>query len=228
MPPPSTAPLSAAELAAIVDHTLLAPEAVPDEIAAHCAEAVELGVFAVCVPPTMVPLAVAELSGTPVRVATVIGFPSGAHTTEVKAVEAELAVADGAEELDMVINLALARAGAWDLVRDGIAIVRSTAPDATLKVIIESAVLSGDEIVAACQAAEDGGAQFVKTSTGAHPAGGATAAAVKLMAQSVGPHLGVKASGGIASAATALELIAAGATRLGLSRTRAVLAELAG
>lgn len=219
-------PLSASELAAIVDHTLLRPEAVPDEVAAHCAEAVELGVFAVCVRPTLVPLAAAELGGTAVRVATVIGFPSGAHPTEVKALEAELAVADGAEELDMVINLGLARAGAWDLVRDGVAVVRSVAPEATLKVIIESAALSDDQIISACHAAEDGGAQFVKTSTGAHPAGGATVQAVRVMAQSIGPQLGVTAAGGIASAHAALELVAAGATRLGLSRTRAVLAEL--
>lgn len=127
----------------------------------------------------------------------------------------------------MVINLGLARAGAWDLVCDGIAVVRSVAPEVTLKVIVESALLTPEELVAACRAAEAGGAQFVTTSTGTHPAGGASVEAVELMADTVTPRLGICAAGGIRSARSAVELLAAGATRLGLSRTASVLSELA-
>ncbi len=221
-------PVTRDELAGIIDHTLLDPEAGPDEVLALCQEALELGVFAVCVSPTMVPLAAAQLSGSPVRVATVVGFPSGAHPTEVKAVEAQLAVADGADELGLVINLGLARAGAWELVRDGIAVVRAAAPELALKVIVEAALLTRDELAAACHAAEVAGAQFVETSTGFHPAGGASVEAVRHMAETVDGRLGVKASGGIEAAQAMLELIAAGATRLGIARPRAILAEFDG
>ncbi len=208
------------EVAGIVDHTLLKPEATAEQFAALVAEAQDLGTYSVCVSPSQLPL-----TGTrDVKVATVCGFPSGAHHAEVKAAEAARSVADGADEIDMVINLALATTGQFDAVRAEIAAVRAAAPaPVVLKVIIESAALTDEQIVAVCQAAEAASADFVKTSTGFHPAGGASAHAVALMSQTVGGRLGVKASGGIRTTEAALEMIAAGATRLGLSGTAKVL-----
>lgn len=223
---PSDLPRTRVELAAIIDHTLLRPEATENVVREHCREADELLVYSVCVSASMVPTAADELQGTGVRVTAVVGFPSGAHRSHIKAREAEMAVADGAHELDMVINLALVRTGDWDRVRADIAGVRAATPAATLKVIIEAGALGHDGIVGACRAAEDVGAQFVKTSTGFHPAGGATTGQVRLMAKTVGNRLGVKASGGIRSAEAALSMVRAEAARLGLSGTRAVLAEL--
>jgi deoxyribose-phosphate aldolase len=219
-------PRTRAELAALIDHTLLGPEATVDDVRQLCAEAREFGVCAVCVSPTMISLAASELAGSEVRVAAVVGFPSGAHRTEVKALEAERALSDGASELDMVINLALARAGAWPQVVADIAAVRDAAPAATLKVILEAGILDPRQLLDSCRASEDAGAQLVKTSTGFHPTGGATVQDVRAMADAVEGRLGVKASGGIRSAQFALELIAAGATRLGLSGTESVLAEM--
>ena len=211
------------QVAALVDHTLLKPEATAAEVAAVAAEATALGVYAVCVSPSMVPNA----NTTGVRVAAVAGFPSGKHLPEMKAREAALAVASGASEIDMVIDIGAAVAGDVDAVRSEIAAVRAAIPSAVLKVIVESAALLtlADEQTLAdvCRAAEDSGADFVKTSTGFHPAGGASVAAVVLMADVVGGRLGVKASGGIRTAADALAMLDAGATRLGLSGTRAVL-----
>jgi len=159
----------------------------------------------------------------------VCGFPSGAHHAAVKAAEAAASVDQGAGEIDMVIDLGRARSGDWAGVEAEIAAVRAAAPaPVVLKVIIESAVLTDDEIVAACRASEAAGADFVKTSTGFHPAGGASVGAVELMARTVGGRLGVKASGGIRTTETALAMIAAGATRLGLSASAAVLAGLPG
>lgn len=212
-----------ATLAALIDHTLLRPEATAEEVAALCAEATELGVAAVCVSPSRLPLPPGAL-GEGIRVAAVVGFPSGAHTPSVVAAEAEGAVAAGADEIDMVLDLGLAKAGDWASVTAGIAAVRVAAPaPTTLKVILESAVLTDDELVAACRAAEGAGADYVKTSTGFHPAGGATVDAVRRMADVVGGRLGVKASGGIRDAATAIAMVEAGATRLGCSATRAIL-----
>lgn len=221
-----------AQLAAMVDHTLLKPEATEADVTALVAEAAELGVYAVCVSPSMVSVAV-RTGG--VRVASVAGFPSGKHISPVKAHEAERAVASGAAEVDMVIDIGAALAGDIDAVRADIAAVRAAmnAVDAgsVLKVIVESAVLfSGTDdstLVQVCRAAEDAGADFVKTSTGFHPAGGASVRAVTVMSQTVGGRLGVKASGGIRAAADALAMLDAGATRLGLSGTRAVLDGLA-
>ena len=211
-----------AELAAMIDHTLLKPEATPAQVAALCDEARELGVLAVCVSPSMLPL-----DGTGLVVATVCGFPSGKHTSAVKAFEAGVAVAAGADEVDMVIDVGAAVAGDVDAVRADIAAVRAAVPaPGVLKVIVESAALDDDTLVAVCRAAEAAGADFVKTSTGFHPAGGASAHAVRLMARAVGGRLGVKASGGIRSTAAALEMVAAGATRLGLSSSAGVLAGL--
>ena len=222
-----TESLTRRQLAEMIDHTLLAPEATPHDVTALCAEARQLGVYAVCVSPTLTTVAAREVAGTGIKVVAVAGLPSGAHSAGLKAQEASIAAATGAHEVDMVINLGLAKAGRWKDVEEEIAAVRGEIPSPTvLKVIIESAVLDDESIVAACQAAESAGADFVKTSTGFHPAGGATTAAVGLIARTVAPRLGVKASGGIRTAADALAMVAAGATRLGLSRTAAVLAEL--
>lgn len=209
-------------LAAMIDHTLLRPEATAAEVVALCQEATDLGVAAVCVSPSMLPIT--EGLGVGIDVATVIGFPSGAHQPAVKAHEAEVAVDAGADELDMVVNLGLVKAGAWQSVGDDIAAVRASAPESVLlKVIIESAVLTDEEIVETCRVAEAAGADYVKTSTGFHPSGGASVRAVRLMADTVGARLGVKASGGIRDAATALQMVEAGATRLGCSASRAIL-----
>jgi deoxyribose-phosphate aldolase len=206
-------------VARMVDHTLLKPEATPQDVAALVAEAQELGVFSVCVSPSMLPLDAGE-----VKVATVCGFPSGKHHSEVKAAEAARAIADGADEVDMVIDIGAATQGRFENVQADIAAVRAAVPAPhVLKVIIESAALTDDQIVGCCRAAEAAGADFVKTSTGFHPAGGASAHAVALMAATVGGRLGVKASGGIRTGAAARAMIAAGATRLGLSGTAAVL-----
>ena len=221
---------SRAQLAQLVDHTLLKPEATPAEVTAAVAEAIELGTYAVCVSPSMVPVAWAALPpGGPV-VAAVAGFPSGKHLTAVKAREAALAVEAGAAEIDMVIDVGAALAGDFDAVRDDIAGVRRAVPRATLKVIVESAALLELRGVAAlvdvCLAVEEAKAEFVKTSTGFHPSGGASIRAVELIAGTVGGRLGIKASGGIRTAEDALAMLDAGATRLGLSATRGVLADL--
>jgi deoxyribose-phosphate aldolase len=219
---------TADRVAGLVDHTLLKPEATHDDVRALCAEAVELGVFAVCVSPSMVGTAAAALAGTPIAVATVAGFPSGKHVSEIKAREAALAVAAGAVEVDMVIDVGAAVAGAVADVAADIAAVRAATSGAVLKVILESAALldlAGPETLAAvCRAAVDSGADFVKTSTGFHPAGGASVTAIEIMADAVrDAGLGVKASGGIRTAEAAVAVLDAGATRLGLSGTRAVL-----
>lgn len=212
---------SRSDVARMIDHTLLKPEATAADVAALVAEAQELGVLAVCVSPSMLPLADAE----GLVVATVCGFPSGKHTSRTKAAEAAESVSLGADEVDMVIDLGSAYSGDWDAVRADIAAVREAVPaPGLLKVIIESAALDDDQVVSACRAAADAGADFVKTSTGFHPAGGASVHAVALMAKTVGGRLGVKASGGIRTAQQAREMIDAGATRLGLSGSAAVLA----
>ena len=211
-----------AQVAALVDHTLLKPEATVADVAALAAEAAELGVYAVCVSPSMLG-AVADIS---VKVATVVGFPSGKHDSTIKVAEAMLATEAGADEVDMVIDIGAAVAGDIAAVALDIAAVRAGAPDAVLKVIVESAALlsiAGEQtLVDVCRAAGEAGADFVKTSTGFHPAGGASVAAVEIMAATV-PALGVKASGGIRTAADAVAMLDAGATRLGLSGTRSVL-----
>lgn len=219
----STTSLTRGTVAKLVDHTLLKPEATAPDVAALCADAAALGVFSVCISPSRLPLP-DGLLGPGIAVATVCGFPSGAHHAAVKAVEAAASVEHGADEIDMVVSLGLVKAGDWAGVTADITAVRLAVPSPRiLKVIIESAALTDDEILAACRACEDAGADFVKTSTGFHPAGGASVHAVRLMAGAVGGRLGVKASGGIRTAEQALAMIEAGATRLGLSGTRAVL-----
>lgn len=216
--------MNRSELAAIIDHTLLKPEATSRDVAALVAEAARLGTFSVCVSPNQLPVTVPE----GLKVATVCGFPSGAHTAEVKAAEAASAVAGGADEVDMVVNLRLVKEGDFGGVAGEIAAVKRACGSALLKVIIESAALTDEEIVECCRAAETAGAEYVKTSTGFHPAGGASVHAVELMARTVGGRLGVKASGGIRTADAALAMVAAGATRLGLSASAAILDGLPG
>jgi len=214
--------LTRGQLAQMIDHTLLKPEATHEDAAALVDEGVVLGVYSVCVSASLLPIDAKGL-----HVAAVCGFPSGAHKSSVKAEEAAQAVADGAEEIDMVINLGLAKAGDWAGVQADIAAVRAAAPHpVVLKAILETAALTDAEIVSACQAAEAAGADFVKTSTGFHPAGGATVEAVRLMKSTVGDRLQIKASGGIKTLATAQAMIDAGATRLGMSASAAILAEL--
>lgn len=212
---------SITQVARAIDHTLLKPEATHADVEALVAEAVELGTYSVCVSPSMLPVAVPEGSG--LKVAVVCGFPSGKHTSAVKAAEAAESVALGADEIDMVIDVGAAKEGRYDAVEADVAAVRAAAPAPTvLKVIIESAALSDDEIVGVCRAAAAAGADFVKTSTGFHPSGGASEHAVRLMAQTV-PDLQVKASGGVRTLAQARTMMAAGATRLGVSGSRALL-----
>lgn len=211
--------LSRADVAQMVDHTLLKPEATHADVDKLIADAARLGTFSVCVSPSMLPIETPD----ELKVAVVCGFPSGAVPTEAKVADAAHSVANGADEIDMVINIGAAKEGNWDLVRDDIAAVKQACGDTLLKVIIESAALTDDEIVAACKASIDAGAEYVKTSTGFHPAGGASAHAVALMRETVGDALGVKASGGIRDAAAAKAMIDAGASRLGLSGTEAVL-----
>ncbi|MGB3480725.1 MAG: deoxyribose-phosphate aldolase [Mycobacterium sp.] len=213
-------------VAALIDHTLLKPEATDTDVVDVVNEAVDLGVFAVCVSPSMVAAAVAA-GPADLAVATVAGFPSGKHRSAVKAAEAELAVRDGATEVDMVIDVGAALAGDVAAVQADIATVRAAIPTAVLKVIVESAVLlslaDADTLIAVCRAAAAAGADFVKTSTGFHPAGGASVPAISMMADTVGGRLGIKASGGIRTAADAVALLDAGATRLGLSASRTIL-----
>ena len=218
----SGSPFDRAHVASIVDHTLLKPEATRADVDALAREAEALGAYSICVSPSMLPVE------TSVKVATVCGFPSGKHTSAVKAAEAAESVARGADEVDMVIDVGAAKDGRFDDVEADVRAVREATEGRVLKVIIESAALSDDEIVAVCRAAVAACADFVKTSTGFHPAGGASEHAVRLMRQTVGPDIRVKASGGIRDAAAARAMIAAGASRLGLSGTRAVLDGLDG
>ena len=206
-------------LARTVDHTLLKPEATDAQVAALAAEAAELGAFSICVSPSRLPVTVAD----GLAVCTVVGFPSGAHASEVKAYEAVAAVRAGATEVDMVVDLGSAVAGDWGAVEADVAAVKAACGDVLLKVILETAALTAEQVVEACRRSEAGGAQYVKTSTGFHPSGGASVAAVRLMREIVGDRLGVKASGGIRDTATALAMLEAGASRLGLSGTRVVL-----
>jgi deoxyribose-phosphate aldolase len=210
--------LNAAGLARMIDHTLLKPQATEEQIRQLCAEARAHQFASVCVNPTWVALCARLLKDSPVAVCTVIGFPLGANTPDVKAFEAERCIGLGATELDMVINIGALKSGDDQAVEDDIAAVVRVAHSraATVKVIIECAYLSDAEKARACTLAAVAGADFVKTSTGFGP-GGATVEDVALMRQAVGPELGVKAAGGIKTAADARAMIAAGANRLGAS-----------
>jgi deoxyribose-phosphate aldolase len=218
--------LDAATFASFVDHTLLKPEATRAQIVDLCAEAVELRTAAVCTNGLWVPTVAAELAGSDVAVCSVVGFPLGAMSNTSVAAETRDAVDSGAVEIDMVIAVGHLRAHDDRAAAEAVAAVRAAAPDATLKVILETAILSDDEIVRACRLSVGAGADFVKTSTGFNTAGGATEAAVRLMRDTVGPDIGVKASGGIRSLADVEAMLAAGASRLGMSATAQVIAEL--
>ncbi len=214
------------ELARMIDHTLLKPEATPQDVEHLCQEARTYHFASVCVNPLFVPLAAQQLAGSDVAVCSVVGFPLGATSTAMKVCEAELAVAKGATEIDMVIAVGLLKAGHSDQVREDIAAVAAVchAQGALLKVIIEAVLLTDAEKVAACEACKAAGADFVKTSTG-FAKGGATVEDVALMRRTVGPEMGVKAAGGIHDYVGAMALIEAGATRIGASRGVAILEE---
>lgn len=207
------------ELARLIDHTLLAPGATRDEIVRLCEEARTHGFATVCVNGVWVREAAVALDGSAVRVCAVAGFPLGASATRVKRYEAEAALDDGAVEIDMVLDVGGLKGGDDARVRDDVEAVAEAvhARGGLLKVILEMGLLSSDEKVRACWLAVAAGADFVKTSTGFGP-GGATVADVELMRRTVGPAIGVKASGGIRTLEDALALVAAGATRLGTSR----------
>jgi deoxyribose-phosphate aldolase len=206
------------DMAQYIDHTLLKPETTAEEIDKLCAEAVEYGFASVCINPTWVKRAANNLRGTPVPVCTVIGFPFGATTPEIKAMEARKALRDGAREVDMVINVGALKSGDHELVYNDIAKVVDAAHEtgALCKVILETALLSDEEKVIASALSKKAKADFVKTSTGFGP-GGATVYDVALMRETVGPEMGVKASGGVRTADDAEDMIAAGATRIGAS-----------
>lgn len=209
----------------LIDHTLLAPTATAADIEKLCAEAVEHDFCSVCVNPTWVALAKEKLAGSDVKVCTVIGFPLGANTSQIKALETENAIANGAQEIDMVMNIGFAKMGDWHAVaQDMAAVVQAASGKALVKVILETCLLTDDEIRHACQAAVQAGVDFVKTSTG-FSKGGATVEAVRLMREVVGEHIGVKASGGVRSQADLENMVMAGANRIGASAGVALLGE---
>lgn len=213
-------------VAGMIDHTLLKADATEAQIAKLCQEAKEHGFASVCVNPGYVPEAAEALKGTDVRVCTVIGFPLGATSSEAKAAETADAIAKGAAEVDMVVNVGRIKSGNWDYVRSDIAAVVNAARGRALtKVIIETCLLTDDEKIRVCEIAKDAGADFVKTSTG-FSTGGATAADIALMRKTVGPDMGVKASGGIHSTEEAIALIEAGASRIGASAGIAIISGL--
>ncbi len=216
----------AGRMAAMIDHTLLKADANDDQIRELCMQALEYRFAAVCVNPAWVPLCVALLEGSGVATATTIGFPLGATLAAAKAAEGAQCVALGAAELDMVMNIGALKSRLYATVEDDIAaVVQAAHPRAAVKVIIETCYLTEEEKIAACLLAKAAGADYVKTSTGFGP-GGATTADVALMRQAVGPELGVKAAGGVRSAADALAMVAAGATRIGTSAGVKILGEL--
>lgn len=206
----------AAELAKLIDHTLLKPDATKEQIIRLCEEAVQYGFASVCVNPCWVKLCTAAVGGSGVLVCSVVGFPLGAHTMRVKAVEAARAVHDGADEIDMVMNIGMLKSGEHRYVEEDIRGVVLAAAPARVKVIIEACLLTDREKIHACLLAQRAGAHFVKTSTG-FSTGGATAADVALMRRVVGDRMGVKAAGGIRDLSTAQTMVAAGADRIGAS-----------
>ena len=212
------------QLAKYIDHTILKPDATAAQVKKLCDEAKQYGFASVCVNPSRIALAATELAGTDVTPCCVVGFPLGAIPSESKAAEAAVAVKNGAREIDMVIDIGRAKDGDWGYVEADIAAVKAACGPAKLKVIIETCLLTDDEKVKACLAAKRANADFVKTSTGFSTAG-AVAADVKLMRETVGPDMGVKASGGIHNRAEGEAMIAAGASRIGASSGIAIVTE---
>lgn len=208
--------------AAMIDHTLLKADATRDQVAKICEEAKQYVFASVCVNPTWVKYSAELLAGTEVKVCTVIGFPLGASTSAVKAFETKDAIENGAGEIDMVINIGALKAGEFDLVRDDIKAVVDAANGTLVKVIMETCLLTDEEKVKACELSVEAGADFVKTSTG-FSTGGATAEDIALMRKTVGPDLGVKASGGVRSLEDMNTMIENGATRIGASSGVAIM-----
>jgi len=216
--------MNARELAKTIDHTLLKPDATATQILKLCDEAKTWHFASVCVNPSRIALAAEALKDSDVTPCCVVGFPLGAIPSRSKAAETAVAVADGAREIDMVINVGAAKDGDWALVESDIAAVKAACGEAKLKVIIETCLLTDEEKVQACLAAKRAGADFVKTSTGFSKAG-ATVEDVRLMRKTVGPDMGVKAAGGIHNRAEALAMLEAGATRIGASSGIAIVSE---
>lgn len=210
------------DLAKMIDHTILKADATEKEVEKLCSEALEYNFASVCINPSMVEKAANMLKGSDVKVCTVIGFPLGATTTEVKAFETEDVIKKGATEVDMVINIGKLKEGNLEYVKKDIeAVVNAAKGKALTKVIIETCLLTDEEKVTACKLSKEAGADFVKTSTG-FSTGGATASDIKLMRETVGPELGVKASGGVRSLEDAMAMIENGATRIGASASIAI------
>lgn len=215
------------EINRMIDHTLLKPESTREQVKNLCEEALKYNFKSVCINPYWVEYASEILKGSEVGVCTVIGFPLGANTTELKAFEAREAVKNGAAEVDMVINVGLLKSEEFDAVEKDIKAVVDAADGRIVKVILETCLLSDEEIIKACKLSMNAGADFVKTSTG-FSSHGATAHHVKLMKSVVGDNLEVKASGGIRDLKTSLEMIDSGATRLGVSAGIAIVKEYLG
>lgn len=216
------------ELNRMIDHTILKPEATEAAVQKIIDEAKEYNFFSVCINPCWVAFASEQLADTDVAVCPVIGFPLGANTPEVKAYEAADAIKNGANEVDMVINIGALKSQQYDHVRQDIqGIVDAAKGKALVKVIIETALLTDEEKVKACELAKEAGADFVKTSTG-FSTGGAKVADIRLMRETVGPDMGVKASGGVHNAEEALAMIEAGATRIGASTGVAIVSGATG
>ncbi|MGJ0843964.1 deoxyribose-phosphate aldolase [Clostridium tertium] len=210
------------DLARMIDHTILKADATEMEVEKLCTEALEYNFASVCINPSMVEKAANMLKGSDVKVCTVIGFPLGATTTEVKAFETEDVIKKGATEVDMVINIGKLKEGNIEYVKKDIeAVVNAAKGKALTKVIIETCLLTDEEKVTACKLSKEAGADFVKTSTG-FSTGGATASDIKLMRETVGPDIGVKASGGVRSLEDAMAMIENGATRIGASASIAI------
>lgn len=207
-----------------IDHTILNPDATKDEVIKVIDEAKAYDFASVCLEPCWVTLAAERLADSEVKVCTVIGFPLGANTKTVKAFEAKEAVENGADEVDMVLNIGALKSGEYDLVLEDMKAVREAAKDAVVKVILETCLLTDEEKKKACALAKEAGMDFVKTSTGFSTAG-ATTDDVKLMREAVGDAMGVKASGGIRDRETAEAMIAAGASRIGASKSIAIVGE---
>lgn len=216
------------ELARLIDHSVLKPEATANDVAAGAELVREWNVGFYCVQPSWVRLARESLGEAPAQVVAVTGFPHGCDLADVKARAAALAIDDGAREIDMVANIGALRSGDERTVAHDVAAVVDAARGIAVKVIIEASALTDSQKRIACRIAADQGAAFVKTSTGFHPSGGATAADVRLMREVVGVAVGVKASGGIRTLADAQAMLAAGASRIGTSATAAILAALGG
>lgn len=218
--------MNRAELARLLDHSVLKPEATAADIDAGAATVAAWGIGFYCVQPCWVRIAAAALAGSGSRIVTVAGFPHGCDRAEAKALAAAMAVADGAAEVDLVQNFGALKSGRATVVAAEIEAVIRAVPGIPVKVILETAALSDAEKQLACRLAVDAGAAFVKTSTGFHPAGGATVADVRLLRAAVGPAMGVKASGGIRTLSDAISMTEAGANRIGTSASAAILQSL--